>query len=284
MHPTIYMLEKELLEHKIVTRLPLFLLLFSVLISVLLVATYNTNIELNLHIINTTTDENMFKFQQGFSASIAFLTAIVSYMLSILYLGKTLRKELQEGSLAFWRSMPVSDLLTHLVKLAFALLVIPVICSILVLSGELLLWSVAMINPHHINQLIGNISLFSVLKNYLYFLFDMFFVSAALLPFACIILAVSQMVNSPLLVVFIAFYALKILATVAFPNTGLEQFFYQFIDLPIQIIKDIGNVDMINNFVQFNTLLMYLLGALFLMLSLSIRKHGEFSIKNLFKG
>lgn len=280
MHATIYMLEKELLHHKIITRLPLFVLVFSLLLIALLAVSANADVEFSL---NGFGHMGTLNLHQGVSAMISFGAGLVSYLLSILYLSKAMYKERQEGSLAFWRSMPVSDLLTHVVKLGFALLVIPVICSLLVLSAELLLWLISLFNPHQINQLIGDISLFSVLQNYINFLFNMLLVAVALLPLACLIFALSQLVNSPLLVVFVGIYALKIVSSLVLPNSGLEPFFYQFINLPTSLIFTTEPAMLLSQLPIVSTALMYLLGVAALLLSLSIQKHGELRLQNLFK-
>jgi ABC-2 type transport system permease protein len=281
MHPAIYMLEKELLHHKIVTRLPLFLLIFSLLIIGSIVMSSNADIEFTL---NGMGNVDMPNVQQGFSAAISFAAALVSYLLSILYLSKAMSKERQEGSLPFWRSMPVSDLLTHAVKLGFALLLIPVICSLLVLSAELLLWVFSVFNPHQVNMLIGDITLFSVMQNYFVFLSNMLLIAGALLPFACLMFAVSQMINSPLLYVLISIYVLKFASSLLLPESGLEQFFYQFIDLPTSLILTTDPLQVISQLPVVSTAIMYIVAVLFFMLSLSLQKHGELDLRNMFKG
>ncbi|PKG39979.1 hypothetical protein [Psychromonas sp. Urea-02u-13] len=281
MHPAIYMLEKELLHHKIVTRVPLFLLMFSLLIIGSLVMSSNADVEFSLNGMGNVDVPNV---QQGFSAVISFATALVSYLLSILYLSKAMTKERQEGSSPFWRSMPVSDLLTHTVKLGFALLVIPVICSLLVLSAELLLWVLSVFNPHQVNMLIGDITLFSVMQNYISFLSNMLLIAGALLPFACLMFAVSQMINSPLLCVLIGLYALKFASSLLLPESGLEQFFYQFIDLPTSLILTTDPLQVISQLPVVSTAIMYIVAALFFMFSLSLQKHGELDLRNMFKG
>ncbi len=281
MHPSIYMIEKELLHHKVVVRLPLFLLAFSLLIIVLLAVSADADVELTLSGMENI---DVLNVQQGFSTVIGFAAGLVSFLLSTIYLSKAFPKERQEGSLAFWRSMPVSDLLTHLVKLSFALLVIPVICSILVLSAELVLWLISLFNLHQMNLLIGEISLFSVLQSYFSFLLNMLLVAAALLPFACLMFVASQLTNSPLLVVVVAIYALKIMSSVLFANSGLEQFFYQFINLPTSLIFSVEPMQVISQLPILSTVSMYVVSAALFVLSLFIQKHGELDLRNFYKG
>ncbi|WP_222928039.1 hypothetical protein, partial [Salmonella enterica] len=149
------------------------------------------------------------QFVDEFSSLIVVLAGALSIMLSTLYIPKTLRKERQEGSSMFWRSMPVSNLMTHGVKLTFGLLVIPVICSVLVIASDLMFWLVNLATDDAIPLLMHQRSLLFVLTHWLNYLGLMLLVALALLPLACITLLISQLVNSPILVMFIAVYALK---------------------------------------------------------------------------
>ncbi len=283
MHPSLFMLEKELLEHKIVTRLPLFLLLTGLFIlgSIVLNTDSLNNISLQFNYQGELAP-NTADFTQGLSSIISFGAGAVSLLLSILYLAKTFRKERQEGSLMFWRSMPVSDAMTHAVKLAFALILIPLICSLLVLSAELFLWFVSLTNSHDVMQLLGETSLLCVLLNWLMFVAKMLLVSLAVLPVACLLLAVSQVINSPLLVVVIGAYTVKLLSSYVFAFEGVATFIRAISAMPISLLTASQPLAVFAQVGWFYFLLAYLLGALCLMVSLSIRKHGELDIRALF--
>jgi len=280
MHVLFYMVEKELLQHKVIVRLPVFVFSFGLLIIILL--TYGFDSDVNFS-VNSIGDAEMFNLQQGFSTVINIGASLLSYLLSILYLSKAICRDRQEGSLAFWRSMPVSDLTTHIVKLSVALIVIPVICSMLVLSAEFFLWLLLIFSPEQVSNLIGDISLFSVLENYISYIFDMLIITATLLPFACLLFAVSQLFNSPLLITLLGIYALKIVSSLLFPSSSLDQFFYQFIDLPTQLVFTTEPVKMISELSLLSIVTMYALAALFFILSLTLQKHGRFCLADTFR-
>ena len=278
MHPIFYMLEKEFIQHKIVTRLPLFVFLFTILLIILLSFGVNADVEFS---VSSVGNNEILNLQKGLITAISFGAMIVSFLLSTLYLSKAICSDRVDGSIAFWRSMPISDFLTQLTKLGFALLVIPMVCSLLVISAELFLWLLSMFSPSHVKFLIGDISLFGILKSYFSYLINMFIIAIALLPFACLIFAVSQLSDSPLLITLIAIYALKIASGLLLPSSGLEQFFYQFINFPTSLLFSSDPMQLISQLPILSTVAMYTLGAIFLVVSLSIQKHGELRISGL---
>ena len=143
------------------------------------------------------------------------------------------------------------------------MLFIPFICSILLLSTETFIWLISLFSVEHIEFLIGTISLLGVVENYFSFLFHMLLIGVALLPFACLIFALSQLYDSPLLIALIGIYALKIISAVLLPDSGVEMFFYQFIDLPTSLAFTSEPIKLINELPVFNTLVMYALGMMF---------------------
>ena len=277
MHPSFYMLEKELIEHKLVTRVPLFILACSFLIFISLIA--NTHENYQIH-INGNIDELSQEWGMNFNHLVKSGAALISLLLTSLYLPKTLRKERQEGSAMFWRSMPVSHLMTHSVKLVFALLVIPVICSMLVLSIDILFW---IINTVRFNQLLlPDHSLFNILLNWLSFLLQMAIAAFALLPFACVALAISQVINSPILVMTVIGYTLKLLPIYLFDFYGVSDFFTAILAIPMKVFSP----NLLSGFVEagvVNLLIYYVIGAVALAISLSLSKTNEISISKLFK-
>jgi len=282
MHPGFFMLEKELLEHKIVTRLPLFLLLIGLVILTAIV--FNTHAFNNISVQFDSQGDlshSRVDVTQGIHAMLALVAGAVSLLLSMLYLGKTFRKERQEGSLMFWRSMPVSDGLTHAVKLGFALLLIPFICSFLLLFGELFFYFISLTQAH-LMALLGEISLATVVLNWLLFIAKMVLISLAMLPVACLLLAVSQLVNSPLIVVTIGVFTVKLFSTYVFGFDGVATFINSISSMPLALLTSSQPLTVFAQVGGFSCLLAYLLGALCLMLSLSIRKHGELNIRALF--
>lgn len=283
MFPIFYMLEKELIEHKIVTRLPLFLLsvgLF-ILVAVVLNASGSNNVSFEFN-FQGDINETVTNFSQGIRSAISVAAGAVSILLSLIYLPKTFRKERQEGSIMFWRSMPTSDLLQYLVKLVFALLVIPFICSLMLLSAELLLWFISLISSQDVTAFIGSESLFLVVVSWLTFIAKMLLVSIAMLPTACLLLAVSQVVNSPLLVAVIAAYTIKIVSTLVFGFDALAAFIEQISSLPMTVLFSSQPLNTLLQVGSSFALFAALLTAIFFMVSLSLSKYGKLNIRALF--
>ncbi|MFI3276749.1 MAG: hypothetical protein R3Y30_20055, partial [Vibrio sp.] len=117
MHPSFYMLEKELIEHKINTRLPLFIGLCGFLLFVSLFFSGQAQHDFFFQMeVNGDVSSMHRDFSRDLNSVIYFGAGLISLLLSTLYIPKTLRKERQEGSSMFWRSMPVSNAMTHAVK------------------------------------------------------------------------------------------------------------------------------------------------------------------------
>ncbi|MGF1718774.1 hypothetical protein L4D20_01855 [Vibrio kyushuensis] len=237
MRSILAMMRKEWLENPLVTRIPLFMFACGLLLFISLIT-------------SSTLQHNMF-FQMSFSGDVSDIhkelgddvnmlvaggVGLLSILMSVQYFPKTLRKERSEGSIMFWRSMPISDIKTHLVKLAFGLLVIPLVCSILVFSADFMLWVLNISTDHQLALLYRQASLGYVLLNWIEFLFRMIVAGALLLPLALVAMAISQKVNSPLLVILIAVYALRWMPIAMFNNYGLDQFFSEIFYLPLHAI------------------------------------------------
>jgi ABC-2 type transport system permease protein len=237
MHPSIFMLEKEWIEHKIVTRVPLFILAcgFLFFISLMLNTNLSANLSYQMEFSGDASNFNL-KFADNINQFVGFAVGLLSIVLSSLYLPKTLRKERQEGSAMFWRSMPVSYELTHGVKLVFGLIAIPLICSILVLSANLLLWVLNMVTDSQLAQVAGQQSLISVIENWFGFIARMLVVGLALLPLACLALAASQLFSSPILIMTIAGYAVKWLSIGVFGFYGISDFFGAVLMIPFNTL------------------------------------------------
>lgn len=282
MHSSFYMIEKELIEHKMITRVPLFILAcgFLIFISIMMNSNLQGNLFYQMEFRGDFSDMHQ-EFASDLNFFIASGAGLISLILSSLYIPKTLRKERQEGSSMFWRSMPVSHLTTHIVKLVFGLLIIPIICSVLVLSADILLWIVNLASDHQLALLINQESIFYVMFNWLSFLARMVVVALALLPLACITLMISQVVGSPILVMVVGGYALKWLSVYLFGFYGISEFFSTILAMPLKSLSP-------NPFTGFmdagivNLVIYYALGAGGLAVSLMLSKTNEPSIKGLF--
>ncbi|ELA8176194.1 hypothetical protein RGL50_003710 [Vibrio alginolyticus] len=237
MRSVVAMLQKEWLENPLVLRIPLFVLACGVILFVSLMS-------------NDTLQHNMF-FQMSFGGDVSDIhkelgddvntlitggAGLLSILLAVQYFPRTLRKERAEGSIMFWRSMPVSDIKTHLVKLGFGLLVIPLVCSVLVLAANLMLWLLNISTDHQLALLYRQVSLGYVLLHWGEFLIRMLFTGILLLPLALTAMAISQKVNSPLVILFIAIYALRWIPIALFGFYGLDQFFSEVLYLPLHAI------------------------------------------------
>ncbi|WP_272165719.1 hypothetical protein [Vibrio diabolicus] len=237
MRSVVAMLQKEWLENPLVLRIPLFVLACGVILFVSLMS-------------NDTLQHNMF-FQMSFGGDVSDIhkelgddvnmlitggAGLLSILLAVQYFPRTLRKERAEGSIMFWRSMPVSDIKTHLVKLGFGLLVIPLVCSALVLAADLMLWLLNISTDHQLALLYRQASLGYALLHWGEFLIRMLFAGILLLPLALTAMAISQKVNSPLVILFIAIYALRWMPIALFGYYGLDQFFSEVLYLPLHAI------------------------------------------------
>ncbi|MEF1226465.1 hypothetical protein QTO05_18765 [Vibrio fortis] len=237
MHPSVYMIEKELIEHKVIIRLPLFIALCGLVLGVGLM--FNNQAQHNFFFqmeVSGDISEIHQEIARDLNSLIFAIAGTVSLLLTTLFLPKTLRKERQEGSSMFWRSMPVSNHLTHAVKLAVGLVIIPLICALLVLFTDVMLWLIQTFSDKQLALLVEQQSIFYVLTNWLAFLARMLLVSIVLLPLAMIALAISQIVNSPLLVMFIGSYAIKWLSLSLFASDWISKFLKLVVSLPIYVL------------------------------------------------
>ena len=237
MHPSVYMIEKELIEHKVIIRLPLFIALCGLVLGVGLM--FNSQAQHNFFFqmeVSGDISEIHQEIARDLNSLIFAIAGTVSLLLTTLFLPKTLRKERQEGSSMFWRSMPVSNHLTHAVKLAVGLVIIPLICALLVLFTDVMLWLIQTFSDKQLALLVEQQSIFYVLTNWLAFLARMLLVSIVLLPLAMVALAISQIVNSPLLVMFIGSYAIKWLSLSLFASDWVSKFLKLVVSLPIYVL------------------------------------------------
>ncbi|MUK40503.1 hypothetical protein GNP61_02940 [Aliivibrio fischeri] len=282
MRPSLYMLQKELIEHKTVSRVPLFILLCGVVLFLSLMM--NTNLQDNLFIsVQTQGDFTPFstEFSNDVQIMLSFMVGILSLALSTTYLSKTLRKERNEGSSAFWRSMPVTSQHTHAIKLAFGLIVIPLIFSILVLIANLCLWFISLSSDSVLVLLHEHSSLLYVITSWFQFLTRMLLVSVVMLPIAGLILAVSQVSNSPLIVLFLGGYALKILSNWVLGWDGISQFLSHIYQIPTTVLLSHNPLVSFEH-AGIGFLSLYaLLGALALFVSISLYRTTEISWQSL---
>lgn len=281
MHPSFYMLEKELIEHKINTRLPLFAALCGFLLFVSLFFSGQAQLAFSSQIeVNGDMSDLHREFAQNLNSAIYFGAGLISLLLSMLYLSKTLRKERQEGSSMFWRSMPISNAMTHGVKLGFGLMVIPAICALLVLFADSLLW-VLNVSSEQVALILEQPSLLYVLSNWIVFFGRMMVIALVLLPLATVTLAISQLVNSPLLVMFILSFAIKWLAIAIFGFHGIKDFFYVITSLPMKVLTASDQFSALSEVSILSLGIYALIGIGGYLLSLKLNRTDDVSLKTL---
>ncbi|MEZ8034644.1 hypothetical protein ACPV5I_16750 [Vibrio gigantis] len=284
MHPSFYMLEKELIEHKINTRLPLFVGLCGFLLFVSLFFSGQAQHEFFFQMeVNGDVSDIHREFAQDLNSVIYFGAGLISLLLSTLYIPKTLRKERQEGSSMFWRSMPVSNAMTHGVKLGFGLVVIPAICALLVLFADSLFWILNISSEQQLALIVEQQSLFYVLTNWVVFFGRMLLVALVLLPLATVTLAISQLVNSPLLVIFISSFAIKWLAIALFGFYGINDFFSVIASLPMKVLTTSNPFSALSEVSILSLSIYVLLGIGGYLLSLKLNRTDDVSLKTLFQ-
>lgn len=273
MSANVSMLEKEWLEHKIITRVPVVLLICGVvmLLSLLMNSTIQSNVTYELT-YQGDGFESGFELGKQLSHLVLVSTGILSILLTSLYFPKTLRKERQEGSVMFWRSMPVTDLNIHAVKLVFGLLMVPLICSMLVIAADFLMWIINVVMAEKFPLFFTGESLFYVVSHWLEFLGRMGLVGVALLPFATLAMAISQKVNSPLLVMLIGFYVIKLLASNLFATDAISYFLDAVTRLPLDVLIEANPINAFVNVGVGNLMLFAVLGALGLLVSLRLSR------------
>ena len=284
MHPSFYMLEKELIEHKINTRLPLFIGLCGFLLFVSLFFSGQAQHDFFFQMeVNGDVSSMHRDFSRDLNSVIYFGAGLISLLLSTLYIPKTLRKERQEGSSMFWRSMPVSNAMTHAVKLGFGLVVIPAICALLVLFADVLFWILNLSSEQPLALLVEQQSLFYVLSNWVVFFGRMLLVALVLLPLATMTLAISQLVNSPLLVIFVSSFAIKWLAIALFGFYGINDFFSVIASLPMKVLTTSNPFSALSEVSILSLTIYILLGIGGYLLSLKLNRTDDVSLKTLFQ-
>ena len=284
MHPSFYMLEKELIEHKINTRLPLFIGLFGFLLFVSLFFSGQAQHDFFFRMeVNGDVSSMHRDFSRDLNSVIYFGAGLISLLLSTLYIPKTLRKERQEGSSMFWRSMPVSNVMTHAVKLGFGLVVIPAICALLVLFADSLFWILNISSEQQLALIVEQQSLFYVLTNWVVFFGRMLLVALVLLPLATMTLAISQLVNSPLLVILISSFAIKWLAIALFGFYGINDFFSVIASLPMKVLTTSNPFSALSEVSILSLSIYVLLGIGGYLLSLKLNRTDDVSLKMLFQ-
>lgn len=237
MKPIFYLLEKELIEYRIVFKLPLFLALLAVVNFVLVMSGDNVSITVQT---SGFADWGLGYTTTGYAGFIGklneWVAGLVFLTLFLVYIPKTLRKERQEGSLMFWRSVPVSDHLAIAVKLIFGLAVIPLVCSLLLLFSDVIVWFLAkwFMTDELLNAF--SVTLPTMFLHWVEFIGRLAVISLSLLPLACLLLVVSQLTNHPMVTVIVAVIATKLMTYLLLGTSAIGDLLSDIYSLPLAIL------------------------------------------------
>lgn len=239
MRALIHLLEKELIEYRIVVKLPLFIALFAVLNFALLMSGDNVS----FYIQSSGAGEWVLGTDSlGFASYVGKLNEVVAgcvyILLFLVYVPKTLRKERSEGSLMFWRAVPVSDHLAIAAKLLFALVIIPLITSMLLLFSDVLVWLLAKLWMPMDTMVSFAITVPDLLWHWFGFIGRVTLMSLSLLPIACVLLVVSQLISYPMVAVVVAVIAIKVMSYLVFGTSEIGDFLSDIYSLPLTILTD----------------------------------------------
>jgi|GEM_PF-697675 len=231
------MLNKERLEHTLVIRSILLFFFIGTLLFMSFISSSSLqgDVFISMEFHGDFTPSSL-DVSDDIKSLLYLLLGGLSMMLSVIYFSKTLRKERQEGSLMFWRSMPISPIEFHGVKLAFGLIVIPLMCSALVLTANLYLYFINASSDGQLALLLQYDSFSHVLLNWFEFAAKMLLAASTMLVVAGVLMAISQLTNSPVLMLLFATYALQFLCSLLLGWNGLSYFFDHLYQLPLRVL------------------------------------------------
>ncbi len=282
MRPYLAMLNKERIEHTMVTRSLLFFLVCSTLLFISLIS--STGLQGNVFI--------SMEFHGDFSPTsidasddiktvLYLLYGGLSLLLSGLYFAKTMRKERQEGSSMFWRSMPISPLQFHGVKLFFGLVIIPMMCGALLLLANLYLYAISVSSANPLALLLQYDSLGYALMSGVEFALKMLLGIISVFTLATVLMALSQLTNSPILVFLFTTYVAQFFASLLLGFEGLANYFSALYQMPFLILFNPNPWQPISEAGVSFWLISTLVGVLAFIVSLSLSRTAEISWRSL---
>lgn len=276
MRAWITLLEKELIEHRIVIRLPLLLLAFAIINFVFVMQGDNVSFSVQSSgqgVIDWGIAQGTFAGLIGKLNEV--VAGIVYLVLFFIYVPKTLRKEKQEGSLLFWRSMPVSDYQAIAVKLVFALVVIPLIASILMLAADFIVWLLATIWLPQDMMASWGISFANLASHWFEFLGRLALMSVALFPLGAGLMALSQLTRYPLLAAILVVILFKIAMFQATGSSDAGNVLSEVYGLPFSILTGSSALTVFAGFGAFAHLVMLCVGAGLYLMSCWLRGRDD---------
>ena len=267
------LLYREWIENRSVARTPLWIGIAS--LALFLWVGASGNIQWSMQ-YNGSNDYLSFLNISGPSVIVALMVGGLSLLMTTVYFPKTLRKERLEGSFMFWRSMPVSSHQTHISKLIFGLVVIPLTCSGLVVVFDLAVWIIGSMMAGNVNP----VGLVQVGSFWIEFLGQMLLIALFLIPTAYLTLLVSQLVSSPLLVLLIIAYAIKWLSPTLLQSEVLSHYVNGIFNIPFKILSGENVWHVITQFGVGYWVLYIAMGVVCALGSISYYATNEFSWHN----
>ncbi|WP_299015170.1 ABC transporter [uncultured Photobacterium sp.] len=232
------LIEKELIEYRIVLKLPFVIALFAVLNFALVASGDNVSFTVQTSAMGGFAFDVASTAYAGLIGKLnEMISGLVFLVLFMVYIPKTLRKERQEGSLMFWRLVPVSDQFAIVAKLLFALVIIPLITSVLLLFSDAIVWLLAKWLMTDEVMASFSVTMPAMLWHWLGFIGRLAVISLSLLPIACVLLVISQLTNHPLITAIVAVIVLKLTTYIVFDTSIISDFLSGIYSLPVMILK-----------------------------------------------
>lgn len=256
------LLEKELIEHRIVIRLPLLLLAFAIVNFVFVMKGDNVSFSMQSNgqgVIDWGIAQGTFAGLVGKLNEV--VAGIVYLVLFFIYVPKTLRKEKQEGSLLFWRSMPVSDYQAIAAKLVFALVVIPLIAAVLMIAADFMVWVMATLWLPQDMMVSWGISVANLIGHWFEFLGRLALMSFVLFPIGAGLMALSQLTRYPLLAAILTVILFKIAMFQATGSSETGAVLSEIYGLPFSILTGSSAYAVFAEFGFVSHLVMLCIGA-----------------------
>lgn len=272
-----YLLQKELIEYRIVIKLPLFLALLAVVNFALVMSGDNVSFSVQTSGFGDWGSEIVATGYAGFIGKLnEWVAGLVFFTLFLVYIPKTLRKERKEGSLMFWRSVPVSDHLAIAIKLLFGLAVIPLICSVLLLFSDVIVWILA--NFLMTGELLNSFSvtLPSMMLHWGAFIGRLALISLSLFPMACLLMVVSQLTNYPMVTVIVAAIVIKLTSYMLFGSSVIGDFISDVYSLPLSILTSEQPLDAYLQMGLLTQLLLLMAGGVLFYLCSRLRSTDDY--------
>ncbi|MGR5062103.1 ABC transporter [Photobacterium sp. DNB22_13_2] len=270
------LLEKELIEHRIVIRLPLLLLAFAIINFVFVIKGDNVSFSMQSSgqsVIDWGIAQGTFAGLVGKLNEV--VAGIVYLVLFFIYVPKTLRKEKQEGSLLFWRSMPVSDYQAVAVKLVFALIVIPLTAAALMMAADFMVWVMATLWLPQDMMASWGISVANLLSHEFEFLGRLALMSIALFPIGAGLMSLSQLTRYPLLAAILTVILFKVAMFQATGSSESGAVLSEIYGLPFSILTGSSAYAVFAEFGFASHLVMFCVGVGLYLLSSWLRGRDD---------